>query len=459
MGNEINLTKGKIYPTLLKFAIPFLFTYLLTSIYGTCDLIIVSHNTDNFCISAVSAGASVMNIVTSIIAALTSGGMVLIGQHLGAKKFDTVKEIIGNMYVLFIILGAAITLIMMASPWLLVKLLNLETGAYKDATNYLFVCALGIPFIVGFNVISSCLKGFGNSKYPFIFLLIAASINIALDLLFISVLQMRALGAALATIIAQFSSFTASIIYVKIKNYPIKVGKEDIKINENLTKKTFKVGLPIAIQDGLVLASFAIVMSIINLRGVNASAALGIADKITYYCFAPLSAFGAAMATITSQNLGAGKIDRVKKFALGCIICSGIIAGVFAIICEIIPSQLASIFTSDPEVIQETCLFIRSCALDTFVCIVIFTLNGIYIGSGHTVFAMSQNLIATFLFRLPLCYLFSIIPNTNLFIIGLCYPLSSLTSLIACIIFYYLGKWKKLVGVSYVDQEENKLTI
>jgi Na+-driven multidrug efflux pump len=146
-----------------------------------------------------------------------------------------------------------------------------------------------------------------TQKYPFIFLLLAASMNIALDLLFIKVFQMRALGAAIATVMSQFSSFMAAVIYIKSKNYPIKVEKEDIKFNEALTKKTFKIGLPIAIQDGLVLLSFAFVMAIINQRGVNASAAIGLSDKITYYCFAPLSAFGAAMATITSQNLGAGK--------------------------------------------------------------------------------------------------------------------------------------------------------
>lgn len=456
MSNEINLTKGRIYPTLLKFAIPFLFTYLLTSIYGTCDLLIVSQSTDKFCISAVSAGALVMNIVTSIIVALTTGAMVLIGQHMGAKKYDSVKKIIGNSYIIFTILGLAFTAIMLVSPWLLVKLLNLETGAYNDATDYLFVCSFGIPFIVGFNVIASCLKGFGNSKYPFIFLLIAATVNIFLDFLFINIFQMRALGAALATVISQFSSFMAAIIYVKVKNYPIKIYTNDIKIDKSLTKKTFKIGLPIAIQDGLVLASFAIVMSIINLRGVNDSAALGIADKITFYCFAPLSAFGAAMSTITSQNLGAGKITRIKKFARSCLVCSGVIAGAFAILCEIIPSQLASIFTSDPKVIEGTALFIRSCAIDTFVCIIIFTLNAIFIGSGHTLFAMSQNLLSTFLFRIPLCFLFSLIPETNLFIIGLCYPLSSLASLIACIIFYYSGKWKKLIGVSYVEQSEDQ---
>jgi Na+-driven multidrug efflux pump len=132
--------------------------------------------------------------------------------------------------------------------------------------------------------------------------------NIALDLLFIKVFQMRALGAAIATVMSQFSSFMAAVIYIlKVKIIQLKVEKEDIKFNEALTKKTFKIGLPIAIQDGLVLLSFAFVMAIINQRGVNASAAIGLSDKITYYCFAPLSAFGAAMATITSQNLGSRK--------------------------------------------------------------------------------------------------------------------------------------------------------
>ncbi|MFA5481020.1 MAG: MATE family efflux transporter, partial [Bacilli bacterium] len=245
----------------MKFVTPLLLMWLQTSIFGMIDLLIISNFTDTNAIDAVAGGISVMNIVIYSIAALTSGGGILIGQALGAKRDADVKKIIGNMFVLFAIIGIGITILMLSLSGAIISWLNLTGPASEDGFNYLIIASAGIPFIMGFNVIAAQLRAFGNSRSPFLFLILAAVINIALDLLFVGLFGMRTTGAALASIISQMISFSAAVIYLRVKNYPVHIAKKDIRLDKEYAAKTLKTGLPLALQDCIVLLSFTIIMA------------------------------------------------------------------------------------------------------------------------------------------------------------------------------------------------------
>lgn len=444
MRPKINLLTDKIYPSLLRFVTPMLFMWLQTSVFGMIDLLIISNFTDTFAIDAVAGGISVMNIVTYTIAALTTGGGILIGQYLGAKREKETKKIIGNMYVLFGIVGIVAALLMAGLAFPITSWLNLQGLAKSDGFNYLIITAAGIPFIMGFNIIASQLRAFGNSRSPFLFLLLAATINIILDLVFVAALGMRAAGAALASIISQMASFSAAIIYVRMKNYPLPISKTDICFSATASKITLRTGIPLALQDGIVLLSFTIIMSLINLYGADAGSGFGIGEKITFFCFVPLNAFSAALTATTAQNLGADQLSRTKQYAKAGLLMQGVLVTIVVIICEIFAPQLASLFTSDPLIINYSAAFIRIIALDAVVCIFIYVLNALFMGSGHTSFSMLQNVLSTLVIRLPLAFLFVFAFNLPVTTIALAYPLASVFSLIACLIYLKMGRWKKI---------------
>ncbi|MDY0345102.1 MAG: MATE family efflux transporter [Bacilli bacterium] len=444
MAPKIDLLTEKIYPSLLRFVTPLLLMWLQTSVFGMIDLLIISNYTDTFAIDAVAGGISVMNIIIYTVAALTTGGGILIGQYLGAKKHEQAKKIIGNMFILFGIIGFAIAILMASLSSTIVSWLNLEGQAKIDGFNYLIITAIGIPFIMGFNIIASQLRAFGNSRSPFLFLLIAATVNIVLDLVFVGLLNMRATGAALASIISQVCSFTAAIIYLRVRNFPLPINKSDIHFNATCSKMTLRTGLPLAFQDGIVLMSFTVIMALINLYGPEAGSGFGIGEKVTFFCFVPLNAFSAALTATTAQNLGANQLDRAKKYAKAGLLMQGILVTIVVAICEIFAPQIASLFTSDSIIIGYSAAFIRIIALDALLCIFIYILNALFMGSGHTSFSMLQNVLSTLLIRLPLAFIFVFALRTQVTVLAFAYPIASVFSLIACLIYYKMGRWKNI---------------
>ncbi|MFA5762692.1 MAG: MATE family efflux transporter [Bacilli bacterium] len=444
MAPKIDLLTEKIYPSLLRFVTPLLLMWLQTSVFGMIDLLIISNYTDTFAIDAVAGGISVMNIIIYTVAALTTGGGILIGQYLGAKKHEQAKKIIGNMFILFGIIGFAIAILMASLSSTIVSWLNLEGQAKIDGFNYLIITAIGIPFIMGFNIIASQLRAFGNSRSPFLFLLIAATVNIVLDLVFVGLLNMRATGAALASIISQVCSFTAAIIYLRVRNFPLPINKSDIRFNATCSKMTLRTGLPLAFQDGIVLMSFTVIMALINLYGPEAGSGFGIGEKVTFFCFVPLNAFSAALTATTAQNLGANQLDRAKKYAKAGLLMQGILVTIVVAICEIFAPQIASLFTSDSIIIGYSAAFIRIIALDALLCIFIYILNALFMGSGHTSFSMLQNVLSTLLIRLPLAFIFVFALRTQVTVLAFAYPIASVFSLIACLIYYKMGRWKNI---------------
>lgn len=455
MQSKINLLSDKIYPSLIRFVTPLLLMWLQTSVFGIIDLMIISNYTDAFAVDAVAGGISVMNIITYTIAALTTGGGILIGQYLGAKRHQDAKRIMGNMYILFGAIGLLITGLMVALSAPIVTWLNLEGQSRTDGFNYLIIAAAGIPFIMGFNIIAAQLRAFGNSRSPFLFLVLAASVNIVLDLVFVGLLNMRASGAALASIISQISSFTAAIIYLKVKNFPLPISHDDIRFNTECTKKTLKTGLPLAIQDGIALLSFTIVISLVNLYETGAGSGFGISEKIIYLCFVPLNAFGSALTVTTAQNLGANQLDRTKQYARAGLIMQGVLVLFLVAISEIFAPQIATLFTDEPIIIDYAVSFIRVVALDAVFGIFVYVLTALFMGSGHTTFSMIQSVLSTMLVRIPLAMFFVYVLNASSDLLAWSYPIASAFSLLLCLIYFRTGRWKKINDNFITSNESN----
>jgi len=149
-----------------------------------------------------------------------------------------------------------------------------------------------------------------------------------------------------------------------------------------------------------------------------------------------------ALTTTTAQNLGAKQLKRAKQYARAGLLMQGLMVTIIVIICEIFAPQLVSLFTSDANIIFYASSFIRIIALDALICIFIYVLNALFMGSGHTTFSMMQNVLSTLLIRLPLAFIFVFALRTQVTVVAFAYPLASVFSLIACLIYYKLGRWK-----------------
>lgn len=448
---ELDLTKGSVPKVLMQFAMPYLLANVLQALYGGADLFVVGRFDDAASVAGVAIGSQVMQTVTGIILGLTAGITVLIGIATGARDEKKAAATIGSAVWLFAIIGAVLTLLMTVWHDTIATAMHTPPEAMTDTRHYLLICSLGIPFIIGYNVVFGIMRGLGDSRSPLYFVALACVINIVLDFVLVGGCHMRAAGAATATIASQGISFAAALWYLHRKGFRFPFTRRDIRLNGILSKRIIKLGTPIALQDALINISFLIITVIVNRMGVTASAALGVVEKLIVFAMLPPVAISSAVAAMTAQNYGAGLTDRMKRCLKSGIGMALVFGTAFCIYSQFLPETLMGIFTNDAPVIELGAEYLHGYSIDCIIVSFVFCINSYFSGQGNSLFPMVHSLIATFLFRIPLSWIFSHIAPTSLFPMGFAPPLATMVSLAICL--WYLKIWQKRQASSGIRAE------
>lgn len=448
---ELDLTKGSVPKVLMQFAMPYLLANVLQALYGGADLFVVGRFDDAASVAGVAIGSQVMQTVTGIILGLTAGITVLIGIATGARDEKKAAATIGSAVWLFAIIGAVLTLLMTVWHDTIATAMHTPPEAMTDTRHYLLICSLGIPFIIGYNVVFGIMRGLGDSRSPLYFVALACVINIVLDFVLVGGCHMRAAGAATATIASQGISFAAALCYLHRKGFRFPFTRRDIRLSGILSKRIIKLGTPIALQDALINISFLIITVIVNRMGVTASAALGVVEKLIVFAMLPPVAISSAVAAMTAQNYGAGLTDRMNRCLKSGIGMALVFGTAFCIYSQFLPETLMGIFTNDAPVIELGAEYLHGYSIDCIIVSFVFCINSYFSGQGNSLFPMVHSLIATFLFRIPLSWIFSHIAPTSLFPMGFAPPLATMVSLAICL--WYLKIWQKRQASSGIRAE------
>ena len=438
MQKELDLTQGSVPKVLLQFAVPYLLANVLQALYGGADLFVVGQFDDAASVAGVAIGSQVMQTVTGIILGLTTGITVLIGIATGARNHRELARIIGSSVWLFGMLGVVLTVVMTVLHNPIARLMHTPVEAMVDSEHYLLICSLGIPFIIGYNVVCGILRGLGDSRTPLYFVALACVINIGLDFLLVGGFHLRAMGAAIATVASQGISFLTALWFLHRRGFSFEFTRRDVRLSGRISGRVLTLGAPIALQDALVNVSFLIITVIVNQMGVVASAALGVVEKIIVFAMLPPMAISSAVAAMTAQNYGAGLTDRMNRClraGIGMALVFGVSMCVYS---QFLPETLTSIFTTDPAVIAMGAEYLHGYSIDCIIVSFVFCINSYFSGQGNSWFPMIHSLIATFLFRIPLSWVFSHIDPTSLFWMGFAPPLATSVSLVIC--FWYLRR-------------------
>lgn len=429
---ENALTQGKISTTLLQFALPFLLSSFLQALYGAADLFVVGRFSGAEAVSAVAIGSQVMQTITGIILGISMGGTVLIGRCVGAGREKDAAKAVGTLTLLFAGAAMVLTPAMLFGTGSLVALMETPAEAVEFARQYVTVCACGIPFIIGYNGVSGIFRGIGDSKTPVYFIALACAVNVVFDFILVGGLHMGAAGAAFATILAQGISFFVSLGYMMKKGLVFPVTKKDFRFNGASAAGILKVGFPLALQDALVNVSFLVITAIINQMGLIASAAVGVVERIIGFAMLPPSAFASAVATMTAQNIGAGKPERALK-SLWCGIGYSFLCGVaVCLYAQFLPETLTGIFAGDPDVIAAAAAYLKSYSIDCILVSFVFCMNSYFSGSQKAVVSFIHSMIATFGVRIPLTWAFSRMAGHTMYTMGLAAPAASMVSIVIC---------------------------
>ena len=388
MGNTMvrDLTKGSVTKELLKFAFPLFLSNALQAIYNIVDMIVVGQYIGGSGMSAVSIGGDMLHLLTFVAMGFSSAGQVLIAQDVGAGKMDSVRKIIGTMFTFLLLASVAISIVCFAVREPMLKLLNTPLESFKFTLDYTVTCIVGLVFIYGYNIVSAILRGMGDSRRPFIFIAIAAVLNLVLDVVFVVYMKMEVFGAALATVIGQGVSFVVSIVYLYIhrESFCFDFKLKSFAMDKNSLSRIVALGVPMAIQSAAISMSKVVLMAWINMSGVVYSALTGIYNKVNIMVNVVSNSFTTAGSAMVGQNLGAKKDERVPEILKTVTVCSTIIASVLTVVMIAFPNQVFETFTSDRDVLKNASLLIAPIVLNFFGAATRSISFSLINGSGNT---------------------------------------------------------------------------
>lgn len=436
MQESQNFTEGKIFVPLVRFAMPVLAAMLLQTMYGAVDMMIVGHFASPADASAISTGSWIMTIVTSLVIGLSTGTTVLLGRRLGEGRAQEAGKIVGASIGLFAVLGLIMTVLLVGLAPEIAQLMQVPGEAMEATITYIRICAGGSVFIVAFNLLGSVFRGIGNATVPLLAVAIACVTNIVVDLLLVAVFHMATAGAAIATVFAQLFSVVLSLTIAKRWKFPFALTRASLSFDPNQMRQIIFIGLPVALQDVLVNVSFLALTAIVNSLGVVVSAGVGVAEKLCGFVMLAPSAFSQTMTSVVAQNMGAGKLERARRallYGIGASLSAGVVMAFFSFFYGDI---MASIFSSDAEVINAAAQYLKAYAIDTLLVSIMFCMVGYFNGCGRTTFAMVQGIVGAFCVRIPFSYFMSKMVPVNLFHIGLATPASSIVQTVLCVVYY-----------------------
>ncbi len=442
MVKETDFTKGPIVKQLLLFSVPILFALFLQALYGAVDLLVVGKFAAAEDISGVAIGSQIMMTLTNLISSFAMGTTIFLGQKLGEGQKKFAGRIIGTSIVVFLLIGVALTVLMILLSGLLATAMNAPEEAFDETRRYITICGGGSIMIIAYNVIGSVMRGIGDSRTPLVTVAIASVCNIAGDLILIAGLGMGAEGAAIATVSSQTISVFISLLLMRRKGLPFEFSKRDLKIDLSILKRITVFGAPIAIQDFMVGMSFLILLAIVNKLGLIASAGVGVAEKVCMFIMLVPLAFMQSMSAYVAQNHGAGRHDRAVKGLKIAIVLSTAF-GVFMFWLAFFHGDiLCTIFSNEKDVVIAGWEYLKAYAIDCLFTCFLFCFIGFYNGLGHTTFVMIQGICAAFVIRIPIAWYMSRLTG-SLFYIGLSVPCSTVAQITACFIIFAVLKRKR----------------
>lgn len=435
-----DMTQGNPAKLILLFALPLLAGNVLQQLYNMVDSIVVGNFVGDAALAAVGTGFPVIFMLVSLFMGLGTGATVMISQFYGAGDHDNMNKTIGTIYNAMMIGAIPLTIAGMLLAGPLLRLMNVPDAAYGMAKVYVMVIFAGIVGNLGYNVNSGILQGLGNSKTPLLFLAIACVINIVLDLLFVVVFSWGVMGVALATIIAQFSSWFFGIYYIN-KHYPeLRIHPFKNNFDRHLFTRAMKLGIPSGIQQALFSVGVMVLQTLINRYDTAFIAGFQGANKLDTFGFMPVQSFAIAVTTYVGQNIGAGRMDRVNKGLWNATAMSVAVNVVVAVLFVPLGPVCMRLFSQDPAVIAAGCAYLDRIMPYYFIFSFMFLLNAVMRGAGETIVPMISTLLSLWLVRLPVAYyLADHFGRDNLFY---CYVIGWVAGIILSGAYYLTGRWK-----------------
>ena len=435
-----NMTTGSPWKLILRFSLPLLVGNLLQQAYNIVDSIVVGKFVGTTALAAVGTSFPVIFLLLSLFIGLGIGSTIIISQYYGADNRESVKKTIDTTYITMFAIGVPLSIvgIFLSEPLLL--LMNTPADVLPQATAYMQIIFAGTIASFGYNINSSILQGLGDSRSPLLYLLIATVTNIGLDLLFVAVFDWGVAGVAWATIIAQVVAFVFGIWHINRTQTYIHISLRNLQPNKRLLLDSIRLGLPAGLQNMSFSIGIMVMQRLINSYGSVFMAGFNGANKIDAIAFMPMMTFSSAITTYVGQNIGAGRMDRVKLGLRWTLIMSSVVCLIICPLILIFANPLMQMFDTNPAVIEAGIAYLIRVVPFFILLSVMFIYTGALRGAGEAAIPLITAIVSLWFARVPLAYLLATTGRDNMFY---SYVLGWLVGCLIIIPYYYSGRWKK----------------
>ncbi|MBQ3156282.1 MAG: MATE family efflux transporter [Clostridia bacterium] len=438
---SINMTQGRPTGLLLRFAIPMLIGNIFQQAYSLADSVIVGQFVGASALAAVGSTGSVTFLFFSVCNGIASGSGIVTSQYFGAGDPMKTKTAIANAaYIMFAASLVMGVIAFLAAPAVL-GLMETPPEVLADATLYMRMSCIGVPLVAVYNYASSMLRALGDSRTPLYFLILSCLLNIALDIFCVRTLQLGVFGAALATIIAQVIAGIGCLLYALKTNPYFQLSRENMRPDWRVIGKSVRLGLPLAMQWSMIAVSTTALQAFVNSFGTEAMAAFTATNRIEQLVHQPYNSIGAALATYTGQNYGAGNMKRVKEGFRHGMLLSAIFTLLMMVAYQLLSEPIMRLFVKETEVITMGAQALRLTSWFYIFLAVIYMSRGVLNGIGDALFAFINGIVEV-ICRIGLPLLLVLIPGIGLWSIWWTAGVTWLISGLSCLMRYFVWRRK-----------------
>ncbi len=349
---NFDMTNGPFAKNMLIFALPLIFTGLLQLFYNTMDSVVVGKFAGNEALAAVGSTGSLVNLIINLFVGMSMGSGVMAARYLGAGDKKRVHQCVHTAMSISLISGVIMMLIGFFFAKTFLQLMNSPENVIELSTLYLKIYFLGSPASLVYNFGASILRASGDTKRPLYILLLSGMVNVILNVILVVPFKMSVSGVAIATIVSQYISAVMIVVYLIKSESDIKLSVKALKIYKHELKRILRLGIPAGLQNALFSISNVIIQSAVNNFGDIAMAGMAAGSNFDSYVYTCTNAIGQTSMTFSSQNIGAGKPNNVKRVYKNAFLMTLIIGTVLSWLGFIFREPLVGIFSSDPEVVS-----------------------------------------------------------------------------------------------------------
>ena len=382
------MTEGRIWKILIRFAFPLLLGNLFQQLYNAVDSLVVGNFCGDDALAAVSSSGSMTHLLIGFFQGVFVGASVIISRRYGAKDEEGVDEAVHTTIVFSLVTGILLSVLGVVFTPMILRWMGTPENVLPNSVLYFRIYCMGLLGLVLYNTSNGIFQALGDSRHPLYYLIISSLVNVVLDLLFVGVFHMGVAGAALATVLGQCLSAVLGFLHLMSGKFVVKVELKRLAINTATLLSVFSLGIPSGLQNCINSAANLVVQSNINKFGDIAMAGCGSYSKIQAFVFIPVLSLALALTTFVGQNIGAGRMDRVRKGIKEGTWMSVGMAELFGISVWFLAPVLVGMFSKNPQVVSYGVMQARTECLFFFLLAFTHAASGALRGLGETITPM-----------------------------------------------------------------------